>query len=81
MSGHSKWHTIKHKKGALDAKRGKLFTKLINRSPTISINLIVPSTNSRATRMADYQRTLMTRLTMPCACSCAPPRARANDVL
>ncbi|MEO6726098.1 MAG: YebC/PmpR family DNA-binding transcriptional regulator [Blastocatellia bacterium] len=29
MSGHSKWHTIKHKKGALDAKRGKTFTKLI----------------------------------------------------
>ena len=28
MSGHSKWSTIKHKKGALDAKRGKLFTKL-----------------------------------------------------
>ena len=29
MSGHSKWHTIKHKKGATDAKRGKIFTKLI----------------------------------------------------
>ncbi len=29
MSGHSKWSTIKHKKGAKDAKRGKLFTKLI----------------------------------------------------
>ena len=29
MSGHSKWHSIKHKKGALDAKRGKVFTKLI----------------------------------------------------
>lgn len=29
MSGHSKWHTIKHKKGAADAKRGKLFTNLI----------------------------------------------------
>jgi YebC/PmpR family DNA-binding regulatory protein len=29
MSGHSKWATIKHKKGALDAKRGKAFTKLI----------------------------------------------------
>ncbi|MBK9314024.1 MAG: YebC/PmpR family DNA-binding transcriptional regulator [Acidobacteria bacterium] len=29
MSGHSKWHTIKHKKGALDAKRGKVFTKCI----------------------------------------------------
>lgn len=29
MSGHSKWSTIKHKKGAADAKRGKVFTKLI----------------------------------------------------
>ncbi|MFH1727481.1 MAG: YebC/PmpR family DNA-binding transcriptional regulator [Pseudomonadota bacterium] len=29
MSGHSKWASIKHKKGAADAKRGKLFTKLI----------------------------------------------------
>ncbi len=29
MSGHSKWSTIKHKKGAADAKRGKIFTKLI----------------------------------------------------
>jgi YebC/PmpR family DNA-binding regulatory protein len=27
MSGHSKWHSIKHKKGAADAKRGKIFTK------------------------------------------------------
>ncbi len=29
MSGHSKWSSIKHKKGAADAKRGKVFTKLI----------------------------------------------------
>ena len=29
MSGHSKWSTIKHKKGALDAKRGKAFTKIL----------------------------------------------------
>jgi YebC/PmpR family DNA-binding regulatory protein len=29
MSGHSKWHSIKHKKGAVDARRGKVFTKLI----------------------------------------------------
>jgi YebC/PmpR family DNA-binding regulatory protein len=29
MSGHSKWHTIKHKKAAIDAKRGKIFTRLI----------------------------------------------------
>jgi YebC/PmpR family DNA-binding regulatory protein len=30
MSGHSKWHSIKHKKGAADAKRGKVFTKHAN---------------------------------------------------
>jgi len=35
MSGHSKWSTIKHKKGRADAKRGKLFTKLI-REITVS---------------------------------------------
>jgi YebC/PmpR family DNA-binding regulatory protein len=29
MSGHSKWSTIKHKKGAIDSKRGKIFTKII----------------------------------------------------
>jgi YebC/PmpR family DNA-binding regulatory protein len=29
MSGHSKWHSIKHKKGALDAKRGRIFTRII----------------------------------------------------
>lgn len=29
MSGHSKWHSIRHKKAAVDAKRGKIFTKLI----------------------------------------------------
>lgn len=29
MSGHSKWHSIKHKKAAVDAKRGKMFTKII----------------------------------------------------
>ena len=29
MSGHSKWHTIKHKKGAADAKLGKIFTRII----------------------------------------------------
>jgi YebC/PmpR family DNA-binding regulatory protein len=29
MSGHSKWHTIKHKKGAADARRGRVFTRII----------------------------------------------------
>ena len=29
MSGHNRWSSIKHKKGAVDAKRGKIFTKII----------------------------------------------------
>lgn len=37
MSGHSKWSSIKHKKGALDAKRGQLFTKLA-REVTVAAN-------------------------------------------
>lgn len=34
MSGHSKWASIKHKKGALDAKRGKIFTRIIREITT-----------------------------------------------
>src|SRR5262245_39569912 len=33
MSGHSKWHTIKHKKGAADAQRGRVFTRIIKELP------------------------------------------------
>lgn len=48
MSGHSKWATIKHKKGAVDAKRGKLFTKLI-KELTVAARLSggEPSNNPR----------------------------------
>ncbi len=54
MSGHSKWATIKHKKGALDAKRGKLFTKLI-REMTIAARLGGgdPETNPRLRTAVD----------------------------
>jgi YebC/PmpR family DNA-binding regulatory protein len=55
MSGHSKWATIKHKKGLLDAKRGKLFTKLI-RELTIAAKMggADPSGNPRLrTAIAD----------------------------
>lgn len=38
MSGHSKWHSIKHKKAAIDAKRGKVFTRVI-RELTIAAKL------------------------------------------
>ena len=36
MSGHSKWATIKHQKGAKDAKRGKLFAKLARQIPNLT---------------------------------------------
>ena len=45
MSGHSKWATIKHKKGALDAKRGQLFTKLIKEISILAKNGGNPDTN------------------------------------
>jgi len=38
MSGHSKWHSIKHKKAAVDAKRGKIFTRII-REVTIAAKI------------------------------------------
>jgi len=48
MSGHSKWHSIRHKKAAVDAKRGKIFTRLI-RELTIAARMGGgnPDSNSR----------------------------------
>lgn len=47
MSGHSKWATIKHKKGALDAKRGKVFTRLIKEIVIAARGGGNPDANSR----------------------------------
>jgi YebC/PmpR family DNA-binding regulatory protein len=47
MSGHSKWATIKHKKGALDAKRGKIFTRLIKEIAIAAKNGGDPDMNPR----------------------------------
>jgi YebC/PmpR family DNA-binding regulatory protein len=47
MSGHSKWATIKHKKGALDAKRGKIFTRLIKEISIAAKGGGDPDTNPR----------------------------------
>ena len=47
MSGHSKWATIKHKKGALDAKRGKLFSKLTKEITVAAKQGKDPDTNPR----------------------------------
>lgn len=54
MSGHSKWSTIKRKKGALDAKRGKIFTKLIRElSTAASIGGGDPEANPRLRLVID----------------------------
>jgi YebC/PmpR family DNA-binding regulatory protein len=47
MSGHSKWHTIKHKKAAIDAKRGKVFTRLIKEILIAARNGGDPESNAR----------------------------------
>jgi YebC/PmpR family DNA-binding regulatory protein len=47
MSGHSKWASIKHKKGALDAKRGKLFTRIIKELTVASREGGDPDCNAR----------------------------------
>ncbi len=47
MSGHSKWATIKHKKGALDAKRGKLFSKITKEITVAAKQGKDPDTNPR----------------------------------
>ncbi len=57
MSGHSKWSTIKHKKGAVDAKRGKIFTKVI-KEITVAARMGGgdPSGNPRLRRALDLAR-------------------------
>ncbi len=47
MSGHSKWATIKHKKAALDSKRGKVFTRLIKEIQIAARNGGDPDANPR----------------------------------
>ncbi len=47
MSGHSKWHTIKHKKAALDAKRGKVFTRALREIQIAARDGADPDTNAR----------------------------------
>jgi len=57
MSGHSKWSTIKRKKGAVDAKRGKLFTKLIRELATAArLGGADPNANPRLRLVVDKAR-------------------------
>lgn len=59
MSGHSKWHTIKHKKAAIDAKRGKMFTRYI-KEITIAARMGGgdPETNPRLRHAIDGARSV-----------------------
>src|SRR5215210_1310933 len=53
MSGHSKWHSIKHKKGAIDAKRGKMFSKLIKELTVAARGGGDPAGNARLRKAMD----------------------------
>ena len=55
MSGHSKWSTIKHKKGAADAKRGQLFSKL-SRAIIVAAREGGPDPDANATLAAAIQK-------------------------
>ena len=68
MSGHSKWSTIKHKKGALDKKRGKVFSKVI-REITAAVKLggggVLESVKSQITAHFETSGTLARSVNMP----------------
>ncbi|MDR2734944.1 MAG: YebC/PmpR family DNA-binding transcriptional regulator, partial [Spirochaetota bacterium] len=55
MSGHSKWASIKHKKGAIDAKRGQIFTKVI-KEITVAARMGGGDINSNARLRAAIER-------------------------
>ncbi len=55
MSGHSKWATIKRKKGAIDAKRGKIFTKLIREIATAAASAAATRRRQPAPAPGDRQ--------------------------
>jgi YebC/PmpR family DNA-binding regulatory protein len=58
MSGHSKWHSIKHKKGAIDAKRGKMFSKLIKELTVAARGGGDPTGNPRLRKAMDDAKAL-----------------------
>ena len=50
MAGHSKWANIKHRKAAQDAKRGKIFTKIIRELTVAARQMIIPACAPASTR-------------------------------
>jgi transcriptional/translational regulatory protein YebC/TACO1 len=84
MSGHSKWATIKHKKGAADAARGKLFAKLIRQvevaaregggdpdmNPTLRTMFQKAPATSRASSTSRSPTRAMPRVAWRCSSTC-----------
>ncbi len=62
MAGHSKWHNIQHRKGAQDAKRGKIFTKLI-REITVAAKMGGPDSDSNPRLRAAIDKALGANMT------------------
>lgn len=62
MAGHSKWANIQHRKGAQDAKRGKLFTKLI-REITVAARMGGPDTAANPRLRAAVDKALGSNMT------------------
>ena len=62
MAGHSKWHNIQHRKGAQDAKRGKLFTKLI-REIVVAAKMGDPDTDVNPRLRAAVDKALGSNMT------------------
>jgi YebC/PmpR family DNA-binding regulatory protein len=58
MSGHSKWHSIKHKKGAIDAKRGRAFSRLIKELTVAARGGGDPTGNARLRKAMDDAKAL-----------------------
>ena len=77
MSGHSKWSTIKRKKGAIDAKRGKIFTKLI-REITVAARDGGGDENSNPRLRAAVQNARAANSTCPPSQAVRPPGQRAG---
>jgi len=62
MAGHSKWHNIQHRKGAQDAKRGKIFTKLI-REITVAAKMGGPDSDANPRLRTAIDKALSANMT------------------
>ena len=72
MSGHSKWSTIKRKKGAADAKRGKIFTKLIRELQTAAKREAVNGRHGCEWQFVEFRESHLAKFGSPLALNQRP---------